>query len=94
MEEKKEIEDKKEIVKNEDESQEVLNIEPNDKKKKNKPALKRVNKFRKMFGKENNQNKDFVLVEKPMKNENESNNINESKEIIENKQEEKKENWR
>ena len=45
-----------------------------------------------MFGKENNQNKDFVLVEKPMKNENESNNINESKEIIENKQEEKKEN--
>ena len=92
LEEKKEIEDKKEIVKNEDESQEVLNIEPNDKKKKNKPALKRVNKFRKMFGKENNQNKDFVLVEKPMKNENESNNINESKEIIENKQEEKKEN--
>ena len=41
-----------------------------------------------MFGKGNNQ----VLIEKPIKNEDESNNINESNEIIENKQKEKKEN--
>ena len=95
-EEPKEEEENNLMKKNSEVSEEKK--EEENQKKKSKPALKRVNKFRKMFGKQNNQNKDFVLVEKPMKNEDELNKINDNndkkeinelKENIENNEEKK-----